>query len=577
MLEATVPIIVQDPDVTTFKGLHPTEDVVIQSEGFFLDGPIAKRVAVLDFDPTTGALVPGATFLPPNGAGRGSYRLPNPTDVSRADVVQVSVFGTVFKVLAMFEQRDTLGRPMTWAFDAPQLLVVPRAGEWANAFYERESHSLQLFFFPTASGGTFQTAQSQDIVAHETTHAILDGIAPDLYHATSPQSLALHEAVADLGALLSSLRSRELVAAVLDACNGSIGTDSALTGLAEGFAHGLGRQTSMLRDLLNPKTLDQVGTEPHALSEVLSGALYRVLVKLHDELRAAYAQGQPQAAEVIEQEEVDHLERHNPAAADRIREGLPARRAAAEALWVATERFKRTILRGLDYLPPGEISFADYARAILASDQASHPQSSNQREWLRDEFVRRKIVASAKDLHVDTDFEHKALHGADLQALVDSDWAAYAFANANRALLRIPKDIPFQVRPRLDVTKRYYHRDGQHLVRECLFKVSWTESEPNAAGSDLPADRLITVGTTLAIDWGTRRVRAVLTSDRGATQRAQRDEFLGRLRAMDLLRLGDDALGPDGRPLRSAVCGEVVDGALRVRGSARMLHLLEGN
>lgn len=60
----------------------------------------------------------------------------------------------------------------------PQLLVVPRAGEWANAFYERESRSLQFFYFsPSGESRRIYTSHSQDIVAHETAHAILDGIA----------------------------------------------------------------------------------------------------------------------------------------------------------------------------------------------------------------------------------------------------------------------------------------------------------------------------------------------------------------------------------------------------------------
>src|SRR6185295_18081466 len=111
-------------------------------------------------------------------------------------VLSVSVFGTVHKVISLFEEPDTLGRRIDWAFDGPQLLVVPRAGDTANAFYERYSRSLQFFHVDRPGVGRVYTAASQDIVAHETGHAVLDAIAPDLYDAVTPQSLAMHEAIA---------------------------------------------------------------------------------------------------------------------------------------------------------------------------------------------------------------------------------------------------------------------------------------------------------------------------------------------------------------------------------------------
>src|SRR6185312_9036868 len=110
-------------------------------------GPVSPRVAVIDFEPNSGTLGPPARFVAPKGrARRGSYEVLHPVNINDRDVdpvaTAVSVFGAVHKTIGMFEEEDALGRAVDWAFDAPQLLVVPRAGEMANAYYERESQSL---------------------------------------------------------------------------------------------------------------------------------------------------------------------------------------------------------------------------------------------------------------------------------------------------------------------------------------------------------------------------------------------------------------------------------------------------
>ena len=99
--------------------------------------------------------------------------------------------------------------------------------------------------------------------------------------------------------------------------------------------------------------------------------------------------------------------------------------------------------------------------------------------------------------------------------------------------------------------------------------------EPDALpGSGLPDVRQVTFGTTLVIDWETRRVRSLLTSDRKPSRKTDRDGMLRRLMDEDLLRVGEEALGPDGKPLCHAVQAEVSGGILRVVGTAHMLHLV---
>ncbi len=559
-MQVRVPIMIQDPSLRTVRGgdLPLKEHVILNRDDVFLDGPVISSVAVLDFDPDTGELLPGARFVPPRaGRKRGSYAIADEDQLDAHDFMQVSAFATVLKTMHMFEEPDTLGRSLTWGFGAPQLLIVPVAGTWANAFYERDSHSLQFFRFTSARAGKpVYTCLSQDIVAHETTHAILDGIAPDLYDSVTPQCLALHEAVADLGAAIAAFRSHTLSEAVLGQTGGSIQDSSAFSSIAEEFGSStdpLGA-VGYLRSLHNELTLRDVPRqEPHVLSQVLSGALYSVMLRIHEkEKRKRYG-------------------------TDRSRELS----VSGKALAVGSNLFKRMIFRALDYLPPGEVSFADYGRAILAADQSAHPSDTEERDWIAQEFVSRGIVTDARALAVQTNYPSPALQDLDPEDLLHSDWVAYDFANRNRDLLHIPPDIPFQVKPRLDTTKLYYHAGGaQRPVRECLFKVKWDEMEPNPLGAAFPPQRRISAGTTLAIDWESRIVRSILTCQRSqrteeqAEQRNDRDLLLRALVERGLLVPEERAVGPDGLPLRSLLRAESASGLMRVRGAARLLHII---
>jgi hypothetical protein len=574
-MEVRVPVMIQDQFTAKQEEMEATELVSIEGEDVFLDGPVSRRVAVVDFDEKSGALLPGAHFVAPGAPDKpATYEVKDPRNLQARDFNQVSVFGTVLSTVSMFEEPDTLGRKVVWAFGAPQLLVVPRAGEMPNAFYERDSRSLQFFSLSSdrAPAGVIHSSLSHDIISHETGHAVLDGIAPTLYDTITPQSLALHEAIGDLTALVMSARSRKLREAMLRRAGGSIEGITAMTALAEEFGHGCDPQgrKGCLRLLKNDRTLDpddksvdQYGrpnlvsrTEPHELSEVLTGALYAVMVKIHEERKHKIM----------------------------IDEGKSEFSASGKALYIAAEQFKRMIFRALDYLPPGEISFADYARAIIASDQASHPEDEKERDWIRDEFVKRRMVTDRAALDVEPPHDHPAMEGLDPQALVESDWAAYEFARKWPALLQLTEGMPVKILPRLDVKKTYFHRGHEQTpVRECIFKVQWDQLEPNGLGRRFDEQRRYTVGTTLVMEWPegmNPRVRAVLTSDRSREPEVNKQEgedrtqMLRRLAEQDLLRIGEAAIGPDKRPLRSVVAAASVNGTMRVRGAARMLHIV---
>ncbi len=485
-MKIRVPVMIQDPKLSGHPALKRIVERPYVNEDVFLDGPACGRVVVRDLDPATGKPRPGVPFVPSTGGRKlGHYQIADEKDIYAADFMAASVFGTVLRAVHMFEEEDTLGRPLVWGFNGPQLGVVPRAGQDANAYYSRQSSSLRFCFFdnPQDPAHKVYTCLSRDIVSHEIGHAILDGIAPRLLYATTAQAFALHETVADLVAVVMSFRSGHLREAILKETNGSIANVGAFSSIGEEFGQAL-YNLDCLRDLRSPLRIDEVKEgDGYALSQVLSAALYKMIIGMHERWWQKLA--------------------GEGAALDYSLSG--------KALAITVEHFKRMIFRALDYLPPAEVSFADYGRAIIAADQASHPDDKEERDFIRQEFTERGIVTDPKALEVETDFEHPAVKDLDLATLVSSDAAAKDFAEQNRDLLRIPAGVAFHVEPRLDVTKLYYHRGGRkQRVRECLFKVWWKELEPNSPGAN---GEPISVGTTLALDWKTRRVRALLTSD----------------------------------------------------------------
>lgn len=486
-MKVRLQMMIQDPRFAPVQGAKRRIEGYDVTDVEFFDGPATKRVAVVDIDADTGQRVAGARFLPPQpGRVMGKFDLPNQAQIGIEErgFNQVSVMATVLKTIALYEDADVLGRSVRWNFDDPQLKVVPRVGLQENAFYNRALRRLEFYFFPshTDPGEIVYTSLSRDIVAHETGHAILDGIAPHLLdqQTATSQSLALHEAIGDITALLISIASPGLRKEVLAKTKGSIEDSSNFSAIAEQF--GMARGTGALRNLRNnTKMSDVPHNEPHDLSEVLTGALYSVLIKMHDKRWDEYSKQSDNAATRYSN--------------------------SGKALWDSSQQFKRMTLRALDYIAPGEVTFADYARAIIAADRASHPDDAEERTWLMEEFVKRGIVANAQALEVTV--PDLTLDDVDPETLLNDDAAARSFAERHRDLLMIPAGAAFAMGPRLKVTKKYYHRvEGQTThteatTTECLLKVWWSRPEQNA----------ITVGTTLAIDWETRKPRLLLTSD----------------------------------------------------------------
>lgn len=555
-----VPIVLQDRAVAGAAALPETSCVVVRADAP-RDGLATEHLRV---ELGGGAALP-LRFIRRSERQPGHYEIP-PSAAAALDHpvrIALSAFGTVLSVVDLFESPDVLGRRLHWAFDDPQLLLQPCAGRGRNAYYDRRAGALRFLSFDADDGTTVHTALSHDIVVHETAHAVLDAVAPDLYDAVTPESHALHEAFADMTALIAALHHQPLRHAAIGASGGAA---AALEGgffsaLAEEFGRAIRRRRAdSLRNLYNARTLDPQDrsvdaagrpnfvdvSEPHALSEILSGALYRFLIQLHRDVNAPAA---------------------DPGA-DR-----PSSEALDRSLAAAARQFKRFVFRALDFLPPGDVGFVDFARAVIAADLAVHDGHRWEGGALRALLCDRHVARDPGAFALPDALPHDRLAGVDLERLVGDDRVAHAFAARNLDVLGVPADTPFDVQPRLRVRKKYtlptFDRPGGRVIgyrtewiEECIFKVAWTDFEPLAIDS-LPSRRAVRSGTTLVIGWRDRKVRALLTPTRDqGPLREQRDAFLRRLLDRGLLGSGggldvDDA-----------------GGVLRVRGAGRSLHVV---
>lgn len=366
-------VIAQDPLARRPDERILTDQVDIPAE--HLDaGPRGARLYVVDYDPAAAKLEPPAVLRPGSGDAFAGEEVGNETLTQDAVFRAQNVYAIVARTLAFFE--GTLGRRIGWGFGGHQLYLVPRAFADANAQYNPDAGALEFGYVPMGEGEPdMQAALSHDIIAHETTHAVLDGLRPRFKVPGLPDQDAFHEALGDIVAMLSIFSLEKVVQAVLGEADesGRIGEErlseealkkTALLGVAEEFGFGLtGQRGSALRRSidLDPQLdwrKDPDFEEPHRLGEVLVAATMRTFLRMWTER--------------IEDLLIDGR-------ADRGR-------VAEDGAKVATHLLTMMI-RGIDYMPPLELEFEDVLDAVLTADEVMAPDDAHRyRDALLEEF-----------------------------------------------------------------------------------------------------------------------------------------------------------------------------------------------
>ncbi|HXO72866.1 MAG TPA: hypothetical protein VN838_28245 [Bradyrhizobium sp.] len=323
-------------------------------------GPVNDYVEVIDVDPASRQFYDPVDLDDPYLLAQDGL---TPSE-GNPQFHQQMVFAVAMKVIHIFER--ALGRKVIWAprwnparntyQPVDKLRIYPHALREANAYYSMAKRALLFGYFRStnASAGAswIFTALSHDIIAHETTHAVLDGLHRRYAEATSVDSLAFHEAFADIVALMSHFTLTEAVSAHIQEKGGSLDQAGLLSGLAEQFARGTVGRTS-LRQYVgvapDPELL-AVTTECHDRGAILVAAVFDAFLTIYK-------------ARTDDLLRIGNVTRGE---GKRLNMDLVAR-LTREAVKSA-DHVLRMCIRALDYLPPVDVRFGEFLRAIITAD-----------------------------------------------------------------------------------------------------------------------------------------------------------------------------------------------------------------
>jgi hypothetical protein len=406
LLQETVrmTVLAQDPSVLERAGPVRAE-IAVPAERL-QRGPRGHRFHVVDVNAGTGAASPPVVLHADDPwvyEDRWSEdREPDPARLAGdRDFRAQNVYAVAAHTLALFERQ--LGRPIPWHSRFPQLYLIPQARVEPNAFYSRE-HNAVLFGWLPAVGDkpALYTALSYDVIVHEVSHAILDGLRPRFTEPSLPDQLAFHEALADLVALLSVFALAGVVEDLLDPDDDgrvSFASDAAARAITDDERQSaalLAGRAKELKESPLARLAEQLGSRrPRSSSGEAVGypALRRsVELPANDEWKSDPEFAEPhRRAEVLVAAVMQTLVTMWAGRLGELRidrGGLDAGRVAEEGVKSA-RHLLAMLLRALDYLPPVDLEFPDVIDAVLTADRRLAPDDDHgYRTALEQSFAR---------------------------------------------------------------------------------------------------------------------------------------------------------------------------------------------
>jgi hypothetical protein len=378
--ERRLRIFASDPSLSGIHETAPLSKVTVavpwegarQGSVGLQPGPVGEYLEVVDIDPASGCGYAPVDLDDPYLLADSGLE---PSE-SNPQFHQQMVYAVAMTTIGHFER--ALGRVALWAperrkwtrkdgivayEDIPtrRLRIYPHALREANAYYSPTKKALLFGYFsaaPLARGGTVPgstvfTCLSHDIIAHETTHALLDGLHRRYQEATNPDMPAFHEAFADIVAIMQHFSLPGLLEHELQRTGGDLAKGENLAALARQFGQGIGRSAALrsaigLDEALDYRQID----EPHGRGSILVAAVFAAFLSIYKRRAADLLRLAADGPSVL-----------RPAS---MHPDLLAR-LAGEARKAATHVL-RMCIRALDYCPPVDLTFGDYLRAVITAD-----------------------------------------------------------------------------------------------------------------------------------------------------------------------------------------------------------------
>jgi hypothetical protein len=336
-------------------------------------GPVGEYLEVVDADPPSGCVYDPVDLNNPYLLAQDGLR---PSE-GNPQFHQQMVYAVAMRTIRNFE--IALGRRALWAERVVpaggkrlptrafvrRLRVYPHALREANAYYSPDKRALLFGYFPasTSPGGgqLVFTCLSHDVVAHECTHALLDGIHHYYQEQTNIDVPAFHEAFADIVAIFQHFTFPELLKFQLSQARGDLSHGELMANLATTqFGQAIGQRGALRSAIGTPPSRDAYAQaqKPHDRGSVLVAAVFDAFLAIYQRRTQDLMHLASGGTGIL-----------GPGALHPDLVGRLAETAGSSAQHVL-----KLSIRALDYMPPVDPTFGDFLRALITADSDLVPE-----------------------------------------------------------------------------------------------------------------------------------------------------------------------------------------------------------